>query len=236
MKTKRIPALLLAVSLVLALAACHGDSPRNSMEDSKDMGGMASMEDAGKMDSMDSMESAKDMDKMDAMDGKESMAETGGMTSFPAFEGMDLEGNTVKSEELFGGNAATVVNFWFTTCGPCVGELAELDALNQELSQKGAALIGINAFTLGGDETAIADAKEVLDKKGANYQNVYFDEDSAAGTFAAGVYAFPTTYVVDREGAIVGEPIVGALTEPKQREAVRKLVDQALAMDKEQMG
>ena len=50
---------------------------------------------------------------------------------FPAFEGKDLDGNPVKSDELFSANAVTVVNFWFTTCNPCVGELAELDALNK---------------------------------------------------------------------------------------------------------
>ena len=61
----------------------------------------------------------------------------GSMQKFPAFEGKDLDGNTVKSEELFSGNAVTVVNFWFTTCNPCVGELAELDALNKELAEKG---------------------------------------------------------------------------------------------------
>ena len=45
----------------------------------------------------------------------------GSMQKFPAFEGKDLDGNAVKSDELFSGNAATVVNFWFTTCNPCVG-------------------------------------------------------------------------------------------------------------------
>ena len=58
---------------------------------------------------------------------------------FPDFEGKDLDGNEVKSSELFAGNAVTVVNFWFTTCGPCVGELSELDALNKELEGKGGA-------------------------------------------------------------------------------------------------
>ena len=33
---------------------------------------------------------------------------------FPAFEGKDLNGNPVKSDDLFSKNAVTVVNFWFT--------------------------------------------------------------------------------------------------------------------------
>ena len=150
---------------------------------------------------------------------------------FPAFEGKDLDGNAVKSDELFSANAVTVVNFWFTTCNPCVGELSQLDALNQELAKKGGALIGINTFTLDGDETAIAEAKEVLAKKGATYQNVYFDSDGEAGKFITNIFAYPTTYVVDRNGNLVGEPIVGAITEPKQAETLQALIDQAIAAD-----
>ena len=150
---------------------------------------------------------------------------------FPAFEGKDLDGNPVKSDELFSANAVTVVNFWFTTCNPCVGELAELDALNKELAEKGGALIGVNSFTLDGDETAIAEAKDVLEKKGATYQNVYFPSDGEAGKFTTNIFAYPTTYVVDRNGNIVGDPIVGAITEKKQAETLQKLIDQALAAD-----
>ena len=155
----------------------------------------------------------------------------GSMQKFPAFEGKDLDGNTVKSDELFSANAVTVVNFWFTTCNPCVGELGELDALNKELANKGGALIGINSFTLDGDEKAIAEAKEVLAKKGATYQNIYFGSGGDAGKFVENVFAYPTTYVVDRSGNIVGEPIVGAITEKKQAETLQKLIDQALAAD-----
>ena len=155
----------------------------------------------------------------------------GSMQKFPAFEGKDLDGNPVKSDELFSANAVTVVNFWFTTCNPCVGELSELDALNKELAKKGGALIGVNTFTLDGDEAAISEAKDVLAKKGVTYQNVYFDSDGEAGKFTTNIFAYPTTYVVDRSGNIVGEPIVGAITEKKQAETLQKLIEQALAAD-----
>ena len=155
----------------------------------------------------------------------------GSMQKFPAFEGKDLDGNAVKSDELFSGNAITVVNFWFTTCNPCVGELSELDALNKELAEKGGTLIGVNTFTLDGDEAAISEAKDVLAKKGATYQNVYFDSDSEAGKFTANIFAYPTTYVVDRSGNIVGDPVVGAITGKTQAETLQKLIGQALAAD-----
>ena len=155
----------------------------------------------------------------------------GSMQKFPAFEGKDLDGNPVKSDELFSANAVTVVNFWFTTCNPCVGELSELDALNKELAKKGGALIGVNTFTLDGDEAAISEAKAVLAKKGVTYQNVYFASGGEAGKFTTNIFAYPTTYVVDRNGNIVGDPIVGAITEKKQAETMQKLIDQALAAD-----
>ena len=153
------------------------------------------------------------------------------MQKFPAFEGKDLNGNPVKSDDLFSKNAVTVVNFWFTTCNPCVGELSELDALNKELAGKGGALIGVNTFTLGGDEAAISEAKDVLAKKGATYQNVYFDSDGEAGKFTTNIFAYPTTYVVDRNGNIVGDPIVGAITEKKQAEALQAQINKALSAD-----
>ena len=159
------------------------------------------------------------------------LPDNGSMQKFPSFVGKDLDGNDVTSDELFSGSAVTVVNFWFTTCGPCVGELGELEALSKELAEKGGSLIGINSFTLDGDEAAISDAKDVLMKKGATYQNVYFASDSEAGKFTANIFAYPTTYVVDRSGNIVGEPIVGAITSKAQMETLQKLIDQTLAAD-----
>ena len=158
-------------------------------------------------------------------------SDNGSTGKFPSFEGKDLDGNEIKSDELFSGNAVTVVNFWFTTCSPCVGELSELDALNKELSEKGGSLIGINSFTLDGDEAAISEAKAVLKKKDVSYRNVYFDSNSEAGKFVGNVYAYPTTYVVDRSGSIVGEPIVGAVTGKSQMEKLKSLIDKCFAAD-----
>ena len=201
------------------------------------------------LDSDMNMPTDKDMDTMPdsgSKDNKTDSGNTGNKTDsgstgsktddsslpkFPAFEGKDLDGNTVKSSDLFSGKAVTVVNFWFTTCGPCVGELGDLDALNKELSGKSGALIGINAFTLDGDEAAISDAKDVLAQSGATYQNVYFDSGSEAGKFVENIYAYPTTYVVNRSGRIVGDPIVGAITSKAQADALQAQIDKALAAD-----
>ena len=169
---------------------------------------------------------------MPAGDDMSMVPDDGSMQKFPAFEGKDLEGNPVKSDELFSGNAVTVVNFWFTTCNPCVGELTELESLHQELTKKGGGVIGINSFTLGGDEAAISEAKSVLSKKGVTYPNVYFPAQGEAGKFVENVFAYPTTYVVDRSGNIVGDPIVGAITDKSQMESLNNLINKALSADK----
>ena len=149
---------------------------------------------------------------------------------FPAFEGKDLDGNPVTSE-LFKNNAVTVVNFWFSTCAPCIGELSELDELDQMLQEKGGAVIGINADTIGGDESMIMEAKSILEKKGAKYQNIYFPADSEAGKLTYSITAFPTTMVVDRNGNIVGEAILGGINNETQMKVLQDLIDETLARD-----
>ena len=149
---------------------------------------------------------------------------------FPAFEGTDLEGNPVTSE-LFKENSVTVVNFWFSACAPCIAELGELNELNEELKLKGGAVIGINADTIGGDESMIMEARQILEKKGAAYQNIYFAADSEAGQLTYSITAFPTTVVVDRNGRMVGEPILGGINNESQMKALQDLIDETLARD-----
>lgn len=157
---------------------------------------------------------------------------TSKLTQFPSFQGKDLDGNDVNSKDLFSNNTVTVVNFWFTTCKPCVGELEELETLNKTISAKGGAVVGVNSFTLDGDKAAISEAKDVLSKKGVTYKNIWFDSKSEAGKFTSGLYSYPTTYVVDKNGNIVGQPIVGAITSSEQTEKLNKLIDQAIASSK----
>lgn len=157
------------------------------------------------------------------------MTDDSSADAFPSFEGQDLDGNPVDSATLFSNNAVTVVNFWFTTCKPCVGELPDLEALHQELVKKGGAVIGINAFTLDGSTKDTNEAKSVLEQQGVTYPNIWFASNSDAGLFTAGLYAFPTTYVVDRNGRIVGAPIVGGISSDAQMKKLNALIDQALS-------
>ena len=176
-----------------------------------------------------------DKDMMDDnMADKDMMMEDDSAVKFPAFEGKDLDGNPVTSE-LFKNNAVTVVNFWFSTCAPCIGELGELNELDQMLREKGGTVIGINADTIGGDESMIMEAKNILEKKGAMYQNIYFPADSEAGKLTYSITAFPTTMVVDCNGNMVGEPILGGINSERQMTKLQALIDEALARNAKNM-
>ena len=151
--------------------------------------------------------------------------------AFPQFQGKDLDGNDVDNS-LFANNAFTVVNFWFNGCKPCVQELDDLNALNERIKAQGGEVVGINVETLSGNEQGIELAKQILEMTGAKYRNIYFDANSEAGTFALGIMAFPTTYVFDRNGRIVGEPLLGGIDIEQNMETLQKLIDQAMAADK----
>ena len=150
--------------------------------------------------------------------------------AFPQFTGKDLDGNDVDNS-LFSANAFTVVNFWFNGCKPCVQELDDLSALNERIKEQGGEVIGVNTETLDGNADNIATAKKILESAGASFRNIYFDPGSEAGKFALGIMAFPTTYVVDRQGNIVGEPIMGGIDQEANMATLEKLIADAVASD-----
>lgn len=149
-------------------------------------------------------------------------------SSFPQFDGNDLDGNKVDSG-IFAENAVTVVNFWFNECKPCVEELSEMNALNDRIKEQGGEVIGVNVGTLDGNEENIATAKQILETKGAKYRNIYFASNSDAGKFALGVTAFPTTYVIDRNGNIVGEALLGGIDNDDNLNTLQNTIDEVLA-------
>ena len=81
----------------------------------------------------------------------------------------------------------------------------------------------------------IKEAKELLKKKGAMYQNIYFPVDSEAGQLTYSIMAFPTTVVVDRSGNVVGEAILGGINNEAQMKALQSIIDEVLMKDMEMM-
>ena len=149
---------------------------------------------------------------------------------FRNFSGQDYDGNSV-DESLFSGNAVTVVNFWFTGCKPCVAELSKLNELNDAIKSMGGEVVGINTETFDGNEAAIKEAASVLESQGVKYRNLSIDSSSAAGKYASEIMAFPTTILVDRNGNIVGEPMLGGIDNKDNYDALMKQIQSVIDAD-----
>ena len=149
---------------------------------------------------------------------------------FRNFSGKDFDGNPV-DESLFSGNAVTVVNFWFTGCKPCVAELSKLNELNDAIKSKGGEVIGINTETFDENKTAMKDAASILKSQGARYRNLSIDSSSAAGKYASEIMAFPTTILVDRNGNIVGDPMLGGIDNKDNYDTLMKQIQSVIDAD-----
>ena len=140
-----------------------------------------------------------------------------------AFDALDLDGNPVSSADIFSRNKLTVINIWGTFCGPCINEMPDLEVLNGRLAEKGCEIIGIVCDVSGSADTKhIEDAKEIISDTGVSYLNLIpwdgFDE-------ALPAEYIPTTYFVDSEGRLVGEPAVGS----RGADEYEALIDAVLA-------
>ena len=146
---------------------------------------------------------------------------------FQGFKGKDLDGNDV-DDSLFAKNKVTVVNFWFSGCKPCVGELSKLNELNETLKEMGGEVVGINTDTLDNNEAGIKEAKEILKAQGASYKNLTFDSNSTVGKYAGNIMAFPTTVLVDKDGNIIGEPFMGGIDDQSNYDQLMKQIQSVL--------
>ena len=146
---------------------------------------------------------------------------------FKGFKGKDLDGNDV-DDSLFAKNKVTVVNFWFSGCKPCVGELSKLNELNEKLKEMGGEVVGINTDTLDNNEAGIKEAKEILKAQGASYKNLTFDSNSTVGKYAGNIMAFTTTVLVDKDGNIVGEPFMGGIDDQSNYDQLMKQIQSVL--------
>ena len=160
--------------------------------------------------------------------GQENNAEN--VSPFKNFSGLDFDGNPV-DESLFSGNAVTVLNFWFTGCKPCVAELPKLNELNDAIKSMGGEVVGINTETFDGNEAAIQEASAILESQGAKYRNLSIDSASDAGKYASDIMAFPTTILVDRNGNIVGDPLLGGIDNQDNYDALMKQIQSVIDAD-----
>ena len=124
------------------------------------------------------------------------------------FETVDLDGNVVKSEELFAAHEVTMINIWATWCGPCKNEMPELGELARRIEAEGrdAAIVGI---CNDADEEPDA-CKEILAERNVDYLNLLPFDGLDEKLFLT---KLPTTIFVNRNGVILLAPIEGVPTD-----------------------
>ncbi|WP_276877149.1 TlpA family protein disulfide reductase [Anaerococcus hydrogenalis] len=158
---------------------------------------------------------------------KKQSASTKELKLFPEFKSKDFDGNEV-TKEIFKDKKLTLVNFWFNGCAPCVGEIPHLQKLNDEIEKMGGQVIGINTEAKVGDEEIIKEAKKILKKQGATYKNISLDPDSELGKYAEQIMSYPTSVLVDSDGNIVGDPIVGAIDKKDTYNKVKTMIEKII--------
>ena len=108
---------------------------------------------------------------------------------------------------------STIVNFWNNGCGTCIAEMPELEEMYQEFQQDNINLIGVGADSGEGEEQ-LELARKILAEKGVTYQNIVPNpENDFYKEFIGEIGGYPTTYVVDSEGNIIGAPLIGNVKE-----------------------
>ena len=136
-----------------------------------------------------------------------------------SFKTTDLDGNAVDSKELFAQNKITMINIWGTYCGPCVEEMPEIEVISKEYADKGVAVAGLVVDVTESDDSKLADAHDIVKDTGVTYLNLKAWDGSGDQLPAPGT---PTTYFVESDGNLVGNPVVGASVD-KYRQTLDEL-------------
>lgn len=117
-------------------------------------------------------------------------------TKAPDFSWYDGNGTKVSLSEVAKGRPV-LINFWATWCGPCVREIPDLVALNEEYAAKGALIIGVSVDQ---DDDVLTLVSGFAKEKGMTYP-VIIDNGDIAKAYG-GIQGIPTTFYVDRNGVI----------------------------------
>lgn len=116
------------------------------------------------------------------------------------------------------------LNFWATWCGPCRNEMPEIQKLYEEYSAQGEAaeviILGVAGPGLGQEGSADVVAA-FMEENGYTYP-VLMDESGKMFS-EYGISAFPTTFMIDKEGEVFGY-VTGQITE----DIMRSIIEQTL--------
>ena len=138
------------------------------------------------------------------------------------FETTDIDGNAY-TEKVFSDYDLTLVNAFTTWCSPCVNEMPELEKLYEEMKEQGVGVVGMVLDTVGDDgsvnDETVKKAQVLKEKTGVTYPLLIPDSGFLNGRIQ-GLQSFPESFFVDKEGNIVGDPIMGSNDFDGWKEAV----------------
>lgn len=210
-KIKPLALTALAIlTIILAVGCSNGAGEKNSSETKK----------------------TEETDKSQDTETKEENEKGADLSSmFQNLDTVDIKGEKV-TKEIFADNKLTLVNIWATWCGPCVGEMPELEKLSKEYEGKGIAIKGLLAevdmtdgkLVEGLTDTERTTAEEILNGSNITYQQILISK--AMKEQLGIIQGFPTTYFIDKDGNIVGKPFVGA----NSKDEWKKIIEQRLDM------
>ena len=104
-----------------------------------------------------------------------------------------LTGDTVRLADLRG--KVVLLDFFYKSCAPCCAALPFLQSIHEKYKDKGVVLLGIDPI----DDPVKDEMATFLSKRGITY-TVLFSDNKLSETYR--VYAFPTLFILDRDGKI----------------------------------
>lgn len=148
------------------------------------------------------------------------------LTGFAVY---DRSQNELKLSEYVTGNKVTMINFWATFCGPCIGEMPELARLEKEYKDKGFEIVGVTTdatdYESGGlIQDILNDADDILEQTGVEYPICFASADLVG---YAQITAVPTTFFVDEKGNLLAGPMLGSKSGEEWERIITGLLDEA---------
>ena len=141
-------------------------------------------------------------------------------------EVMDLAKNPVKLGSLISGNKVTMLNFWGTFCGPCIGEMPDLGDLERKYKDQGFEILGLTSdivdYQGNMDEDLIGEAEDIAADTGVTYPILITSMELMEYTQ---LVAFPTTYFVDAQGNMLRGPVVGSQSQETWEKIITELLE-----------
>lgn len=229
------------IMLGLTLAACQNNSQQASDEKMKnETKTEMSEQNKDEMKNEDQKADEKEMpeaDNKEAKDEKDMTMEETDPTKMadkkmlPNFTAKDQDGNPYSKEDI-AKNDATVINLWFTGCSACIEEMDEVNELADELKKEDGVDFVSMCTDVNYDESTKEAYERIIKDKKPTYKALAVDYEGDMKEYLEGIFVYPTTIVVDKNGNIIGDPIEGTLVSEDQQAKLKENIKMAIESSK----